>query len=527
MNKYTLSALSVLSGVLSGLAWTDWCPGLVLLAGFVPLFFVENHLYKNPKRYAPNASFLYFMPGFVIFSILTLGWIRVISMTAAVCVILIASFLMSFTLFLVHKVRMTSGPVAGIVSLIAFWLSLEFLCLRIPVLSPWIILGNGLSKDILFIQWYEITGTAGGTIWILLSNLSLFLFLKSLSAKNRKRLTYLIVWISILIVPSVVSLIRYETIKISSDQPEEVVIVQPDFDPYGEKFTIPFETQLRKVIDMAEPVVSENTDWLVTPETTIDDPADENRLEENQYIKTIRAFVRTRQSISFVTGIASFISSGERTGSGLPADHNSYFNSAFKIDTGSVIAISHKSKLVPGFEYIPSKGFRSLISRFLPEPGGKNRGYSTTGPGICFSNSKGSRKIAPVICYESVYGQYVADLIKKGAGAIFIITNDGWWKNTNGYKQHLSFASLRAIETRRPVVRSANTGISCFIDIRGKILRKTEWWIPAVIVGTFSYEDRITPYVRFGDYLMYMACLVSLLTLLTIFIFRFTERNNL
>jgi apolipoprotein N-acyltransferase len=520
MNKYTLSALSVLSGVLSGLAWTDWCPGLVLLAGFVPLFFVENHLYKNPKRYAPNASFLYFMPGFVIFSILTLGWIRVISMTAAVCVILIASFLMSFTLFLVHKVRMTSGPVAGIVSLIAFWLSLEFLCLRIPVLSPWIILGNGLSKDILFIQWYEVTGTAGGTIWILLSNLFLFLFLTSLSAKNRKRFTYLSIWLLILIVPSVISLTRYKTIKISSDRKEEVVIVQPDFDPYGEKFTLPFEKQLGKVICMAEPDVTENTDWVVTPETTIDDPVDEDWLEDNQYVKTIKAFVRTRPSISFVTGMVTFISSGEKTGSGTSMDQNSYFNSALRIDTGSVIEVSHKSKLVPGFEYIPSKGFPGLISRFLPELGGKNRGYSTGGAGICFKNSDGSREIAPVICYESVYGKYVADLIKKGAGAIFIITNDGWWKNTNGYKQHLSLASLRAIETRRPVVRSANTGISCFIDIRGKVLQETEWWVPAVIKGTFSYEDRITPYVRFGDYLMYMACLASLLTIMTIFIFR-------
>jgi len=70
-------------------------------------------------------------------------------------------------------------------------------------------------------------------------------------------------------------------------------------------------------------------------------------------------------------------------------------------------------------------------------------------------------KIAPIICYESVFGEFVTDYVKKGAQALFIITNDGWWKNTNGYKQHLYFASLRAIETRRQVVRAANTGVSC------------------------------------------------------------------
>jgi apolipoprotein N-acyltransferase len=348
----------------------------------------------------------------------------------------------------------------------------------------------------------------------------LFLFLNSLYARNRKKLTYLSLWLLILIVPSVISLIRFKTIKISSDRKEEALIIQPDFDPYTEKFIVPFENQLRKVIDMAEPVITKNTDWVVTPETTIDDPVDENNLENSSYVKTIRAFVETRPSISFVTGMVSFIISPPETGRDSSSGKKSYFNSAFRIDTGSVIEISHKSRLVPGFEFISSKGFPGLIGSFLPELGGKNRGYSTLGAETCFKNSEGLRKIAPVICYESVYGRDVADFIKEGAGAIFIITNDGWWKNTNGYKQHLSYASLRAIETRRPVVRSANTGISCFIDIRGKILLKTEWWVPAVIKGTFSYEDRITPYVMFGDYLMYMACFLSLLTIMVIFVFR-------
>jgi apolipoprotein N-acyltransferase len=519
MNKYSLSAISIFGGILSGLAWTNWCPGLVLLGAFVPFFFIENHLYQNKKRFEPDACFLYFLPGFVIFSMLTLGWIRVISMTAAVCVILIASFLMSFTLFLAHKVRMKAGTTAGFVSLITFWLTLEFLCLRIPVLSPWIMLGNGLSKEILFIQWYEATGTSGGTLWILLSNLFLFLFLTSFSAKRRKRLTYLSVWLLILIVPSAISLIRYKTIKISSNSREEVVIIQPDFDPYGEKFTVPFEKQLGRVIEMAGPVITKNTDWVVTPETTIDDPVDEDNLENSSYIKTIRAFIETRPSISFVTGMASFISFPPETAGKSSSGTKNYFNSAIRIDTGSVIEISHKSRLVPGFEFIPSKGIPRLFSNFLPELGGKNRGYSTLGAETCFKNSEGSRKIAPVICYESVYGRDVAHFIKEGAGAIFIITNDGWWKNTNGYKQHLSYASLRAIETRRPVMRSANTGISCFIDIKGKILQETEWWVPAVIKGTFSYEDRLTPFVRYGDYLMYIAFVLSLLTILVVFVF--------
>jgi apolipoprotein N-acyltransferase len=520
MNKYTLSTLSVCGGILCGLAWTDWCPGLILLGGFVPFFIIENYLYENKKRYSPNSCLLYFLPGFVIFSILTLGWIRVISLTAAICVILTASFLMSFTMWLAHKVRLKAGTCQGFMSLIAFWLTLEFLCLKIEVLSPWINLGNGLSKDIRFVQWYEVTGTAGGTIWIMVSNLFFSLFLISLFRKQRGKLIYLSLWMVIIIIPSVISLIRYQTIERSSGFENEVVIVQPNFDPYGEKFTIPFEQQLEKVIYMAEPAISENTDWILTPETTIDDPVDEDRLEDNKYIKRIRDFIETKPYVSVVTGMVSF-SSSPSTINGKPDQNNkSFFNSAFRIDTGKVIEIYHKSRLVPGFEFVPSKGIPELISRFLPDLGGLNRGYSTQDKRTCFQNSERSQKIAPVICYESAYGEYVTEYVKEGAGAIFIITNDGWWKNTKGYKQHLAYASLRAIETRRPVIRSANTGISCFIDIRGKIISQTEWWVPAVIKGTFNYEDHITPYVRYGDYLMHMACLISILTLLVIFVFR-------
>lgn len=79
----------------------------------------------------------------------------------------------------------------------------------------------------------------------------------------------------------------------------------------------------------------------------------------------------------------------------------------------------------------------------------------------------GSTKIAPVICYESIYGNYIGDYIRNGAEAIFIMTNDGWWDDTPGYHQHLAYGILRAIEFRKPIARSANTGISCFVDAKG------------------------------------------------------------
>ena len=131
--------------------------------------------------------------------------------------------------------------------------------------------------------------------------------------------------------------------------------------------------------------------------------------------------------------------------------------------------------------------------------------------------------MAPVICYESIFGEYVTGYVQKGAELIFIITNDGWWKNTPGYKQHMSFARLRAIETRRSIARSANTGISCFINQRGDVSQPTGWWVDAAIKGTINANDEITFYVKYGDYIARISLFVSALLLLNLVVRKFIK----
>ena len=80
-----------------------------------------------------------------------------------------------------------------------------------------------------------------------------------------------------------------------------------------------------------------------------------------------------------------------------------------------------------------------------------------------------------------------------------IITNDAWWGNTPGYRQHLRYASLRAIETRRSIARCANTGISAIINQKGEIEDRTGWWEPAVLHGHVNRNDELTFFVRNGD----------------------------
>jgi apolipoprotein N-acyltransferase len=122
--------------------------------------------------------------------------------------------------------------------------------------------------------------------------------------------------------------------------------------------------------------------------------------------------------------------------------------------------------------------------------------------------------VVPAICYESVFGEHIAAHIRNGGNMIAIMTNDGWWGTSPGYRQHLTFASLRAIETRRAIARSANTGTSCFVDQRGVLRETTPWWVPDARVSHVHLNDRITFFVEHGDQVGRVAMVFALLLLL-------------
>ena len=122
------------------------------------------------------------------------------------------------------------------------------------------------------------------------------------------------------------------------------------------------------------------------------------------------------------------------------------------------------------------------------------------------------------------FGEFVTNYIKEGAQAIFIVTNDGWWGNTPGHVQHLHYASLRAIETRKSIARSANTGISCFINQRGEILQATKYWEPNVVKGSIQFNNETTFYIKHGDFIGRFCVGLGLLVLLYSFVVGKTKR---
>ena len=129
------------------------------------------------------------------------------------------------------------------------------------------------------------------------------------------------------------------------------------------------------------------------------------------------------------------------------------------------------------------------------------------------------------ICYESVYPEWCRGYVTEGATLIAVITNDGWWGDTPGYRQHFSYSRLRAIELRRDIARCANTGISAFIDQRGDVVEQSEWWVPYVMHRHVNLSSRQTFFASHGDIVGRLCTFVFVLMGLALLVRLFIRRK--
>jgi apolipoprotein N-acyltransferase len=185
------------------------------------------------------------------------------------------------------------------------------------------------------------------------------------------------------------------------------------------------------------------------------------------------------------------------------------YNAAALLDTSAQVQFYNKSKLVPGVETLPS--FLKFLADLFEKFGGTTGGYTPQGERTVLVDKNSGFRIAPAICYESIYGEFLTGYIRNGANILVIVTNDGWWANTSGHKQHMHYARLRAIEMRRWIARSANTGISCFISPEGKVFQPRPWDTEAAISMAIPARTEITFFARYGDVLSKMAAGVTLI----------------
>jgi len=539
MNKKTIILNSVVSGILLSLAWSGWFTGLVTFIAIIPLLFVEGYFYRNRDKFKSRTFFLYLSLSFFIWNLLSIFWIYNATIPGAIGAIIINTTLLSITIWLFHITHRRLGNRYGYFSLVIYWIAFEHFYLNAEISFPWLNLGNGLAKDILFIQWYEYTGTLGGTLWIIIINILLYKIFANYQQGRvlREQIRLTLFTAAFIFIPMVISTIMFYSYK-ESKAPYNIVVIQPNIDPYNEKFGgLSNYEQLSIIMNLADSLVDEETDYVIGPETSINDNIWEGTITQNSSIKRIKDYVEKYPEIKFVIGITSLKSyeKGEKLSPTVRkfSDVDMYYdvyNTGMQVDSSENIQLYHKSKLVVGVEKMPYPHLFKFLENIIIDLGGTTGSYGTQKERSTLNEPGGDLKAATLICYESIFGEYVTRYIHNGANIIFVITNDGWWGNTSGYKQHLTYSSIRAIETRRSIARSANTGISCFINQRGEIKQPTEWWVPDVIKSSLNLNEKITFYVKYGDYLGRTSDFFSIIllayTLVNILITRKSERKS-
>ncbi len=523
-----LYLLSLLSGLLLAFSWFPNGLAPLLFIAFIPLLNVEKIIFQHPGKYKTLTLFGCSYLAFFIWNVLTTWWIKNASYGGAAMAILCNALLMTIVMMLFHKVKRRIGEKWGSIIFICFWITFEYIHLQWDISWPWLTLGNVFADVPNWIQWYEYTGVFGGSLWVLVVNFMIVDFFQMIKYKVKT----VVIISSVIILPILISftILIVKTNAKTAGNPVvcKVVAVQPNIDPYNEKFTGSSEEQLRKMLQLAVQKTDSTTDYLIFPETALTQDVWENNLNQSPDIKTLQHFLKQYPKLKIIIGASSAkvyqkgeeLSATARNFSDADTYYDAY-NTALQLDNTDRIQVYHKSKLVPGVEKMPFPFIFKYLGQFAIDLGGTIGSLGTQEERTVLTSSDNTMKAAPVVCYESIYGEYVGDYIKNGANFIAIITNDGWWGDTPGYKQHLKFGALRAIETRRWIARSANTGISCFINPLGEIQQPTEWWVPSVITGNIELNNDLTFYTRYGDYIARAAICIALLLTLYSWLIRF------
>lgn len=496
--KSTLLHYFVISASLFSLSWNIQWLNVLSLFTFVPTFILLTTFEEKGYVKWKVLTTIYFV--LLFWNVCTTWWIYNSTAFGALFTFVANAFLMLIPFIVFIYIKKIIPYSLQLIYFILLYLGFEYWHLHWELSWPWLTLGNVFATSPIYIQWYEYTGVLGGSLWILLCNYFVYHFITS-----KKYIGLLLAFF----IPFLLSIYLFiGQYSITTVPKFEVVVVQPNIDPYTEKFPgsknfIPYEEQINRLIELSKKEITPNTKYVFWPETAVPANIDERMIHIHPAVQKLIAFAK-ENNIHLVTGIDSYKlynAHNKTTTAQLSRfDQQTYYdtyNTALYITPSGELSTYHKSRLVPGVECLP---YPSVFGILTDNLGAIVISVTKDSVAKVFSRAN-NLGVAPVICYESVFGEYVSNFVKNDASFIAVITNDGWWGNTPGHVQHFNYARLRAIENRKPVVRAANTGLSGGIDAYGNVLYKNSYWEQDSKKLNIQPNLNKTFYAMHGDYI--------------------------
>lgn len=514
--KYII--LSLFSAVLLSISWPTYGIPFFIFFALVPLLMAEHQVAKfsNIKNKGWAVFGLSYLT-FIIWNIVTTGWLYGSknpdgshSIAAVVLPVVFNSLFYSIVFQLYHWYKKAQGTYFGLVFFVAIWMCWEKFHLSWELTWPWLNLGNVFSEYPKLIQWYDTLGATGGSFWILLINVYIFYTIRIWEAgrKVKALVTNSAIVVAAIALPMLISVVKYQNFDLQPTGSVNVLMLQPELDPYTEKYSKDSLTILNELLTLAEKNSTGKIDYYIGPETSIPGygSISETGFEQSILLNNVKGFLTRHPGSIFATGISShrfFRNGGNTPKSAYQLSDGNYvesYNSAVQLIPNQKTEVYHKGKLVPGVEIFPYINvLKPILGDAMIDLGGTVASLGIDEERKVFRNSFNKGVLAPVICYESIYGEFVTEYVKNGANFLAIMTNDSWWGVTQGHQQLMSYAKLRAIETRREIARSANSGISAHIDAKGEVMADTLYGDQTTLFATVNLYEHQTFYTRSGD----------------------------
>lgn len=509
----------IISAILLSIGWLG-LTGTTLFVAFIPLLWISASY--DDSRGSWWRVFGWAALTFALWNAMTVWWLWFATPIGPVAAIAIATTLNLVAFMAFHTVSKRAPKALAYTLLVTAWITIEYWYTAGDIAWPWLTLGNGFSHETELIQWYEYTGVFGGSLWVLICNIFLFEAIRSRSIK------IYIYAAAAICVPMVISLAIY----FSFEEPQQsikVTVVQPNIDCY-DKFLARTERDQELNLLMLASQAPKDVDFIAMPETSLPGSYDERTIESRQFISELKGLLEgSYPKAEIVTGASTmkFYSKENKTATSRETGGYYYdlFNTAIGISGEKEIEIHHKVNLVTGVEKLPIPWLFAMLDFLVVDLGGIVGQLGEGDRGRAFTNN--GVKIGPAICFEGLFGEDYGNFVSDGAEAMFIISNDGWWGDTPGYRHLFTISRIRAIEHRRAVARSANTGRSGFINARGDIGETLQWGERGAITADISLSDEITIYTKYGDYIARLSQFIAMLSLLYFIAYRIKRKNNL
>ena len=474
------------------LAWIAIVPLLVSLHG------------KNPK----TSFFLGMLTGSIYF-IGTIYWVshsmyvygNLPAVLSLLVLILLCLYLALYTGIFSMLFNFLSGkpgmPVLFAVP--ALWVSLEFLRTYALTGFPWSVLGYSQYKFLPIIQVADITGVYGISFLVVAFNAAIYYMVIRRNGGSDRRHAFalrplapgIIICIIIIIMPLIYGMgkLREE----DKGRKVRISLIQGNI-AQDKKWDPGFR---REVIDtyrrLSAGVLPFNPDIIVWPESALPFVF--------RYDKTLtEEFIALQKQLNTYLLFGSVLV--KESGSGKKQLSNS---AVLLSPEGDTISVYDKIHLVPYGEYVPLRELFPFLKKLVTAAGDFVHGNETTVMETPFA------KIGNLICYEIIFPGLARKFADKGADILITITNDAWFGPTSAPYQHFSMAVFRAVENRVPVARAANTGISGFIDSRGRIINKSDIFVEAALTGEISIGTEKSFYTKYGDIFAFICIIGSVL----------------